>query len=191
MALQIHHNLSRDRRGLLCTQLDRRSGVVSSRLGVSADALLVDGTTDIFEMVSSRMPIDYVVADEAQFYEPRHIDQMVRCVDELDVDIYAFGLLTSFQGCLFPGTTRLLEMADERQELQVEARCWCGRRATHNARIVDGVQVYSGDLKVVGDADPQHTATQLDLAGEAQVSYQLLCRRHWMKGAIGPEMDTL
>ncbi len=75
---------------------------------------------------------------------------------------------------LFPGTARMLELADVRTEIQVEARCWCGERATHNARFVDGVQVVSGQLKVVGDT---HGPT----AGE--VTYDLLCRAHWMEGA--------
>ncbi|MCB0972194.1 MAG: hypothetical protein KDA97_11870, partial [Acidimicrobiales bacterium] len=46
-----------------------------------------------------------------------------------------------------------LEVADERCELQVEARCWCGERATHNARMVDGVQVYEGETVVIGDVE--------------------------------------
>ena len=95
-------------------------------------------------------------------------------VDDLGIDVYAFGLLTSFQGRLFPGTARMLELADIRSEIQVEARCWCGERATHNARFVDGQQVVAGQLKVVGDTGgPQ----------SGEVTYDLLCRAHWMEGA--------
>ena len=86
------------------------------------------------------------------------------------MDVFAFGLLTSFQGVLFPGSARLLELADERSELQVEARCYCGNRATHNARLVDGRQVYAGALKVVGDTSDRT---------EAATSYELRCRLHW------------
>ncbi|MEO2155588.1 MAG: hypothetical protein ABGY30_03100, partial [Acidimicrobiales bacterium] len=89
-------------------------------------------------------------------------------------DVFAFGLLTSFQGELFEGTKRLLELADERVEVQVEARCWCGARATHNARLVDGVQVYDGKLFVVDDPE------------DHRVSYDLRCRRHWLAGDAGP-----
>jgi len=188
--LQIHYNLrARGLTTILTTQLDRSSGQVSSRLGVSADAEIVDASIDLFDMarqrVNSEGHVDAMICDEAQFYEPSQCEQLARVVDELGVDVYAFGLLTSFQGELFPATARLLELADIRTEIQVEARCWCGERATHNARFVDGVQVVSGQLKVVGD-------TTGPAAGE--VTYDLLCRRHWMQGAraaTGDQMELL
>jgi len=188
-ALQIRHNLSA--RGLsviLTTQLDRQAGKVSSRLGVTAEAEIVDQQLDLYALALKAHQgsgLDAMVCDEAQFYEPRQIEQLARVVDELDVDVYAFGLLTSFQGELFPGTQRLLEMADVRSELQVEARCWCGARATHNARLVNGRQVYTGALKVVGD-----TATgEPEVAPE--VTYELMCRRHWHEGLRELQGDQL
>lgn len=190
LALQIRHNLSRrGLRGVLFTQLDRTSGMVSSRLGVSSEAYTVGPGLDLFAVVEAMMPIDFVVCDEAQFYEPAQIEQLARLVDELGVEVYAFGLLTSFQGKLFDATARLLELADQRQEIQVEARCWCGEPATHNARLHDGVQVYEGALKVVGDTETPEEAAQsrLDLEGEVTVTYELLCRRHWLAGDTGPD----
>jgi len=192
-ALQIHHNLRRrGQTGLLLTQLDRSGGVVSSRLGVQSEATQVRPEMDLEQFVLEDQlvhshTIDFLVCDEAQFYEPVQIDQLARLVDVHGVDIWAFGLLTSFQGVLFPGTARLLELADERQELQVEARCWCGARATHNARLVNGVQVYVGDLKVLGDTVVPGSDTQerLELA-EPEVTYELLCRRHWTAGQAEP-----
>lgn len=196
LALQIHHNLAlRGLRGLLLTRFDRESSAVSSRLGVSAPAIEVTPETDVYELVaqrSRREGVDFIVADEAQFYEPDQVDQLARVVDELGVDVYAFGLLTDFRGRLFAGTARLLEMADERQELHVEARCWCGARATHNARLLGGRQVYEGDVVVVGDvegheADPQDRLP-LDHLADTEVSYELLCRRHWLAGKPAPEV---
>lgn len=176
-ALQVHYNLTE--RGLQClllTQLDRSEGVVSSRLGIEAEAEIINPTVDVYRMIASvhrtGSGLDAVICDEAQFYEPAQIDQLARVVDELRVDVYAYGLLTSFQGDLFPGSKRLMEMADKRNELQVEARCFCGKRATHNARLVNGRQVYDGELKVVGD-----TGESL-----AEVSYDLRCREHWLAG---------
>ena len=64
----------------------------------------------------------------------RRSSSCARVVDELNADVHALGLLTDFRGKLFEGSARFLELADERQELQVEARCWCGARATQNAR---------------------------------------------------------
>jgi thymidine kinase len=182
MALQIHHNLrTRHLRGLLCTQLDRYGAQVSSRLGVSAEAIDVAPDLDLFELArdfrAEHGELHFVIGDEAQFYTPGQIEQLARVVDELDADVYAFGLLTSFQGELFPGTARLIELADRCTPLQVEARCWCGRRATHNARLVDGTQVYDGALMVVDDGG----VTIID-DGEANVTYELRCRRHWLSG---------
>ena len=103
-------------------------------------------------------------------------------VDELEVEVYAFGLITDFRGELFDGTKRLLEIADERVPLQVEARCWCGSRATHNARVVNGEVVYTGETVVVGDTSDSATAPPL--FGD-QVHYELLCRRHYNAGEVG------
>lgn len=192
-ALQIHHNLSRrGLRGLLFTQLDRSAGVVSSRLGVKADAVQITPELDLYQYVLDDMNLprrrtQFVVCDEAQFYDPNQVDQLARLVDERGIDVWAFGLLTSFQGVLFPGAARFLELADQRQELQVEVRCWCGEQATHNARIVDGVQVYEGDLMVRGDTvDPSMDSQERLELDEPEVSYELLCRKHWIAGQCVP-----
>jgi thymidine kinase len=181
LALQIHHNLTvAGQNGLLLTQLDRASSSVSSRLGVAQPAIEVTPDLDLFalaeEVIAEHGSLEYLVCDEAQFYRPAQIDQLADVVDQLDADAYVFGLLTDFRGKLFEGTIRLLEVADVRQELQVEARCWCTRRATHNARLVDGKQVYEGEVVVVGD-------TRGD--DGAEVTYELLCRRHWNQGRVG------
>jgi thymidine kinase len=184
LALQIHHNLSsRGMHGLLCTHLDREGAQVTSRLGVAVEAVDVGPKLDLFELARQHRDhhgvLHYLVCDEAQFYAPEQADQLARVVDELGADVHALGLLTDFRGRLFPATARLLEVADERCELQVEARCWCGARATHNARMVDGVQVYEGETVVIGDVEG------LGAASEAEVAYELLCRRHWLAGETG------
>ena len=182
LALQIHHNLrSRDLYGILLTCLDREGRQVTSRLGVAAPAIHVEPTMDLRELALAHWPLHYVVCDEAQFYTPQQCDELARIVDELDVDVYAFGLITDFRGQLFDGTRRLLEVADERVPLQVEARCWCGARATHNARIVNGEVVYHGETVVVGDTAPVGDAP---LVGDT-VRYELLCRRHFLDGSLG------
>ena len=115
--------------------------------------------------------IDYVICDEAQFYEQVQIEQLARVVDELQIDVLAVGIMTDFQTLLFPASQRLVELCDKIELLQVRALCWCGERATHNARTVDGVMVVEGDQVVVGD-----TA----VAGEEPtvVAYEVLCRQH-------------
>ena len=95
--------------------------------------------------------------------------------------MFAFGLITDFRGELFDGTKRLLEIADERVPMQVEARCWCGSRATHNARVVNGEVMYEGETIVVGDTDDP---ARQPLFGDV-VRYELLCRRHYLAGELG------
>lgn len=182
MALQIHHNLaSRDLYGLLLTALDREGAQVTSRLGVAAQAVEVEPDLDLYALAVDHWPLHYLVCDEAQFYSPEQCDQLARVVDDLGVDVFAFGLITDFRGHLFEGTKRLLEIADERVPMQVEARCWCGSRATHNARVVNGVVVYEGETVVVGDTGGQ---TDQPLFGDV-VRYELLCRSHYRKGELG------
>ena len=182
VALQIHHNLqSRQLCGLLLTKLDREGGQVTSRLGVAADAVEVAADLDLYKLALAHWPIHYLVCDEAQFYSPEQCDQLARVVDDLAVDVYAFGLITDFRGMLFDGTRRLLEVADERVPMQVEARCWCGGRATHNARVVNGVVTFEGETVVVGDTED---AGDPPLFGD-MVRYELLCRRHYRAGELG------
>ena len=185
LALQIHHNLSRrHKRGVLLTQLDRDGARVSSRLGLSVEAVEVHPSLDLVVLVERFVAaygaIDYLVCDEAQFYTRDQADQLATIVDMFGADVYAFGLITDFRGRLFEGTQRLLEVADERVQLQVEARCWCGRRATHNARLINGLIVYEGEVVVVGDTD---ASTDTPLFGDT-VTYELLCRRHYRSGEV-------
>ncbi len=91
-------------------------------------------------------------------------------VDDLGIDVYAFGIMTDFRTRLFPGSARLVELSDRVQVLQVEALCWCGSRAIHNARTVDGAMVVEGSQVMVGDT------AGMD---ESAVSYEVLCRHHY------------
>ncbi|TWE12974.1 thymidine kinase [Rudaeicoccus suwonensis] len=178
LALQMEHNhRARGRRGLVFTKHDRAGeAVLSSRLGLAHDALEVADDLDFWELVVTQATggrvVDYLIGDEAQFYTPEQIEQLARLVDEMDVDVYAFGITADFRTQLFPGSRRLIELADRIQVLQVEALCWCGRRATHNARVVDGHMVVEGEQVVVGDVTGVPTAA---------VEYEVLCRRHYMR----------
>ena len=176
LALQTAHNhQSRGRTGLIFTNNDRAgSGVISSRLGLSSPAIEVIPSMDLHKLVVDQLSmgerIDYIICDEAQFYESIQIDQLARIVDGLSIDVFAFGILADFRTKLFPGSARLVELADRVNTLQVEALCWCGSRATHNARTVGGVMVVEGEQVVVGD-----------VSTGADVAYEVLCRRHHMR----------
>ena len=181
LALQLDHNhAARGRGGLIFTRFDRSGeAVVSSRLGLRRTALEVHEGTDLWVEVGRRRTrgarVDYLVCDEAQFYSAAQVEQLARVVDELGVDVFAFGITTDFRTRLFPGSQRLLELADRVQVLQVEALCWCGARATHNARTLDGAMVVEGEQVVVGDVDAGG-------AGEPEVGYEVLCRHHHRRG---------
>ena len=124
--------------------------------------------------------IDYLVCDETQFYTARQVDQLARVVDELQIDVFAVGILTDFQTRLFPGLTAAGRAVRQVEVLQVRALCWCGAPATHNARTIDGEMVFKGDQVMIGD-----TGT----GEEGEIAYEVLCRRHHRRGvtrAVGP-----
>ncbi|GHA38456.1 thymidine kinase [Streptomyces tauricus] len=192
LALQIEHNRSaRGLQGMIFTRDDRAGeGKLSSRLGLVTDAVEVEDDQDVYaylvEHLSRGGRADYVIADEAQFLAPEQIDQLARVVDDLDIDVFAFGITTDFRSKLFPGSQRLVELADRVEVLQVEALCWCGARATHNARTIGGRMVVEGAQVVVGDVDQSE-----------DIGYEVLCRRHHSRrmtaataraGALSPDV---
>jgi thymidine kinase len=191
LALQVDHNQSRQgRHGLLLTQGDRSAAPqISSRVGLSRAAVEIDGHTDLRLLVRDRWAagqrVDYLIVDEAQFLAGVQVDQLAELVDEWHVDVYAFGLTTDFRARLFPGTQRLLEVADVVERVQVEVLCWCGLPGLLNARVVGGVMVRSGETVVVADTAPAEPAGSPE-GTPPPVRYQVLCRRHYVRGQLGP-----
>jgi thymidine kinase len=181
LALQTNHNhTARGRVGRIFTSRDRAgTAVLSSRLGLTHDALEVAQDFDFWKYVVDSLThgarIDYLICDECQFYEPAQIEQLAKVVDELQIDVFSFGILTDFRTRLFPGSARLVELADRMEVLQVQALCWCGKRATHNARTENGLMVTEGDVIVVGDV---HS----DDEPPTEVAYEVLCRQHHRRG---------
>jgi thymidine kinase len=181
MALQMNYNHARQgRRGLVLTRIDRSLGPrVTSRIGLAHDAIEVTDELDLCALVRDRwsagVRVDYLVCDEACFYTVEHVEQMAELVDCYDIDVFAFGLASDFRSCLFPAAQRLFELADEVTRIQVEVLCWCGREGLLNARVVDGAVARHGERVVIGDT-----------ADEAEVRYQVLCRRHHRTGDLGP-----
>jgi thymidine kinase len=180
LALQLDHNhAARGRAGRIFTSRDRAGAeVLSSRLGLKVDAIEVKPDLDFWTYVIRELTqggrIDYLICDEAQFYTAEQVEQLARVADELQVDVFAFGILTDFRTKLFPGSARLVELADCVEVLQVESLCWCGARATHNARTVNGEMVTEGEVVVVGDTED---GTYDDGATD-EIGYEVLCRQH-------------
>jgi len=184
LALQTNHN--RAQRGLvgrIFTSHDRAgTAMLSSRLGLQHDAIEVDGDFHFWRYVVDELTrgarVDYLICDEAQFYTREQVDQLAKVVDELQLEVFAFGILTDFRSELFPGSARLVELADRTHVLQVEALCWCGKRATHNARTEDGVMVVEGEVIVVGDVEQVGSEQVGSEAAAPEVAYEVLCRMH-------------
>jgi thymidine kinase len=182
LALQTNHNhAARGRIGRIFTTHDRAGeATLSSRLGLRHDAIEVAEDFNFWRYVVDSLThgarIDFVICDEVQFYSPGQVDQLAKVVDELQIDVFCFGILTDFRSRLFPGSQRLVELADRMHVLQVEALCWCGKRATHNARTENGQIVTEGEVVVVGDVEEGE-------AGPApEVAYEVLCRQHHRRG---------
>lgn len=173
LALQLHHtHSSHGRAGLVFTSRDRAgSARISSRIGLSAAALEVEAAFDFWTHVIARLVaghrIDYLVCDEVQFYASEQVDQLARIVDELQIDVYGFGIMADFRTRLFPGSQRMVELADRVETLPIGPLCWCGAKGTHNARTVNGVMVTEGSQVVIGNT-----------VGDSEVRYEVLCRLH-------------
>ena len=151
---------------LLKPALDTRDGerVVTSRCGLSAPC-------EYFEALDKIDPREYdcVIVDEAQFLTKAQVERLVEIVDDLNVPVVAYGLRADFQGNLFEGSKWLLAWADTIEE--VKTICWCGKKATYNARFdADGNVVRTGEQIVLGAND----------------RYVGLCRKHWKEGNLGP-----
>ena len=117
---------------------------------------------DICALYRAHSDVDVIIADECQFLTPEQIDQLRELADEEDIPVLCFGLRTDFQTKLFPGSRRLLEIADSITE--IKTMCECGRKATVNARIdKDGYVITEGAQVFLGGND----------------SYIAMCHKCW------------
>lgn len=140
---------------LIKPSVDTRDGArtVRSRIGLSAEAEVVTPADDLLSMFrESHTDADVVIADEAQFFTAAQVDSMREIADEFDRPVLCFGLRTDFLTHLFPGSTRLFEIADSISEIKTV--CACGSKATVNARIGDhGRIITEGDQVMIGGND--------------------------------------
>ena len=141
---------------LLKPSADTRDGVdiLRSRIGLQAKVEIAPPEADIYERyrASHAGCCDAVIVDECQFLTPAQIDQLRAIVDDYNVPVMCFGLRTDFQTRLFPGSLRLMEIADAIQE--IKTICDCSAKATVNARIdADGYIVTEGAQVVLGGND--------------------------------------
>ena len=154
---------------LLKPSADIRDGAhtISSRIGLSAEADILTPEMDAYAWFREKLEgqCDVIIVDECQFLTPEQIDQLRRIVDDCGIPVMCFGLRTDFQTKLFPGSLRLMEIADTIQE--IKTICDCGAKATVNARI-DG----QGHIVTQG--------AQVFLGGND--SYIAMCHKCYVKG---------
>ncbi|EGR5853925.1 thymidine kinase [Vibrio parahaemolyticus] len=156
---------------LMTPMVDDRSGVgvIGSRIGLKADAHAVKPNDNLFEKVKeiikaqeSELPVRAVFVDEAQFLSESQVDQLSDIADELGLAVLAYGLRTDSFGELFPGSKRLLALADKIRE--VKTICKCGKKATFVVRYDS-------------EGNPVKSGSQVDIGGNDK--YVSFCRKHW------------
>ena len=140
---------------LIKPSADTRDGAatIRSRIGLQAECEIATPEQDIYERFREGFlgSCDVVIVDECQFLTPRQIEQLRAIVNDFSVPVLCFGLRTDFQTRLFPGSLRLMELADCIEE--IKTMCDCGAKATVNARINDGYIVTEGAQVVLGGND--------------------------------------
>ena len=153
---------------LIKPSADTRDGVqlLRSRIGLVAAVEVMTPDMDIFARFrETRLGNCHaVICDECQFLTEAQIDQLRAIVNEYNVPVMCFGLRTDFQTRLFPGSRRLMEVADCIEE--IKTMCDCGSKATVNARINDGYIVTEGAQVVLGGND----------------SYIAMCHKCYIRG---------
>ena len=153
---------------LIKPSADTRDGqqMLRSRIGLEAEATVIAPGTDVYLLFQDTQVdrCNVIIVDECQFLSPKQIDQLRAIVNDYNVPVLCFGLRTDFQTKLFPGSMRLMELADCIEE--IKTMCDCGAKATVNARINDGYIVTEGAQVVLGGND----------------SYIAMCHRCYVRG---------
>ena len=166
-AIMVQYNYGERHQKVLMVkpQLENRDGerIIRSRSGLETECVFM-------EEIEGKDLKDYdcVIVDEAQFLTKAQVEYLVHIVDDLNIPVIAYGLRADFKGNFFEGSQWLMAWADTIEE--VKTICWCGKKATYNARVMNGRVVKEGD--------------QILLGGSSQ--YVSLCRRHWSRGELGP-----
>lgn len=132
-----------------------------SRIGLEREIdYLIKPEDNIYSYIKNLdEDIRCIFVDEAQFLEKIQVDQLMQIVIKLNIPVICYGLRLDFQANGFVGSTRLLEIAHTIEEMKTI--CKCGKKATYNARMVNGKFTFDGD--------------QLAIDGKDNVSYEPLC----------------
>ena len=153
--LQAAHNY--EERGmkvaLFTAAHDERSGPgrIGSRLGLARTATTFGAETR-FERAALPADLACLLIDEAQFLTPEQVQQLHRMAHLEGLPVLCYGLRGDFRGEAFPGSAKLLTLADELEEMKTI--CACGRKASMNMRVdAAGRRVLHGEQVLIGGND--------------------------------------
>ncbi len=153
---------------LIKPSADTRDGknILRSRIGLEAEVEVAPPEMDVYDRFTQTRKdrCDVIIVDECQFLTGSQVEQLRAIVDDYNIPVLCFGLRTDFQTKLFPGSLRLMELADAIEE--IKTMCDCGTKATVNARINNGYFVTEGAQVVLGGND----------------SYIAMCHRCYIRG---------
>lgn len=151
---------------LIKPQIDTKGNdKIVSRIGIEKKVdYLISKDENIYELFKD-MNIKIVIADEAQFFTAKHIDELWTLTKTKGIDILCYGLRCDFRMEGFPGATRLLQIADSIDE--IKTICKCGKKATNNLRMEHGVPVFEGE--------------QVSIDGINDTTYDAVCGECYIK----------
>lgn len=154
--LQVAHNYEEQGMTVLLIKpsIDTKGDdTVVSRLGISrkVDVLLQPNDTIIPYLPDRDIQVNAIIVDEAQFLTPAQVDELYFISKTLNIPVLTYGLRCDFQMKGFPGSIRLLEIADDLEELKTI--CSCGKKATQNLRLVNGRPVFTGEQISIDNQD--------------------------------------
>ncbi len=160
---------------IITSIIDRRAGDnnVKSRLGLNKEAISTCTQDNLFNLIkdeNDKQKLACVLIDEIHFFSVEQINQISDVVDYLNVPIICYGLRSDYRGAAFPSAAQLLAIADTIEELKTI--CHCGKKATFNMLIKNGIAVKTGESIVVDDDKLQKQDTR----------YMSVCRKHWKEG---------
>ena len=182
LALQLCWQLRETRSDVALWTFGDRSddGMVTSRIGIEAHAEAIVPGEELTEHIQHLLDggDNILVIDEAQFASIEQIDRLAEAVDDHGINVHAFGLSADFLLNVFPGSARLFAIADRTQELPLTSTCWCGEKGRCNARVINGVITREGSQFLTGDVN------------EGAIHYQVLCRKHYRLGQLGPVLKS-
>ncbi len=140
-----------------------------SRIGLERETdFVITKRTNLFNKIKKEYSkVACVLVDEAQFLTPKQVDELMDVVVYLNIPVICYGLRLNFRqnDKGFEGATRLLQLAHDIEELKTI--CECGKKATHNARFLNGKFVQDGPEVLID--------------GDTEIEYRSICPKCYRK----------